>query len=30
MSVWSSLALIVAAAGLRARQVESTRFAVGG
>jgi hypothetical protein len=27
MSVWSSLALIVAAAGLRAGQVESTRFA---
>jgi len=29
MSVWSSLALIVTAAGLRAGQVESTRFAAG-
>ena len=27
ISVWSSLALLAAAAGLRARQVESTRFA---
>jgi len=29
ISVWSSLALIVTAAGLRAGQVESTRFAAG-
>jgi len=29
ISVWSSLALIVAAAGLRAGEVESTRFAAG-
>lgn len=29
MSVWSSLALIMAAAGLRAGQVESTRIAAG-
>ena len=28
ISVWSSLALIVAAAGLRARQVEASRFTV--
>jgi len=29
MSAWSSLALIVTAAGLRTRQVESTRFSAG-
>jgi hypothetical protein len=30
MSVWSALALVVAAAGLRAGQVESTRYAPAG